>query len=249
MSVESSGGHVGPCADIGRQDKADFRSVRAAESHNDLPHRPGLNDGRLRIVRVAAAVLMAARQLFTSSGFEGTAMNAVAACAGVSKATVYARFGNKELLFRRVLGDCIQEMSERWDSLLGQEGALHERLRSVAHVILDISSSPAIKCVHHIRAVPASLSPGIHDEFRRVSGSFEHGILGREVANGTLDIKDMPPASSQFFGLVGGEAIARALLSGDGVANAEGVDCAVEMFIRGNAPVRKSDNCVGTQLQ
>lgn len=200
-----------------------------------------------------AAVLMAARQLFTSSGFEGTAMNAVAACAGVSKATVYARFGNKELLFRRVLGDCIQEMSERWDSLLGQEGALHERLRSVAHVILDISSSPAIKCVHHIRAVPASLSPGIHDEFwNSCFGRYDkvmRGILGREVANGTLDIKDMALASSQFFGLVGGEAIARALLSGDGVANAEGVDCAVEMFIRGNAPVRRSDDCVGTQLQ
>jgi TetR/AcrR family transcriptional regulator, mexJK operon transcriptional repressor len=214
------------------------RGSARAGSGSGRKKGPRINEGK------RAAILMAAQQLFASSGFDGAAMNAVAARAGVSKATVYAHFGNKERLFKRILGDRTQEMSERWDSLLDQEGSLHERLKSVAHVILDVSSSPAIRCVHRALTLPASLSPCNHDElWSSCFGRYDkvmRGILAREVANGTLEIKDVALASSQFFGLVGGEAIARALLLGDGVARTEGVDHAVDMFIRGNMPVRKT---------
>jgi TetR/AcrR family transcriptional repressor of mexJK operon len=50
-----------------------------------------------------AAILDAAEELFVSSGYELTSVDAIAARAGVSKRTVYDHFGDKESLFRSVL--------------------------------------------------------------------------------------------------------------------------------------------------
>ncbi|MHA6626630.1 TetR/AcrR family transcriptional regulator [Pseudonocardia sichuanensis] len=50
-----------------------------------------------------AAILVAAEELFVSSGYELTSVDAIAARAGVSKRTVYDHFGDKESLFRSVL--------------------------------------------------------------------------------------------------------------------------------------------------
>jgi TetR/AcrR family transcriptional repressor of mexJK operon len=50
-----------------------------------------------------AAILDAAEELFVSSGYELTSVDAIAARATVSKRTVYDHFGDKESLFRSVL--------------------------------------------------------------------------------------------------------------------------------------------------
>ncbi|TQM44968.1 TetR/AcrR family transcriptional regulator [Pseudonocardia cypriaca] len=49
------------------------------------------------------AILDAAEELFVSSGYELTSVDAIAARATVSKRTVYDHFGDKETLFRSVL--------------------------------------------------------------------------------------------------------------------------------------------------
>jgi TetR/AcrR family transcriptional regulator, mexJK operon transcriptional repressor len=51
-----------------------------------------------------AAILDAAEELFISSGYELTSVDAIAARAAVSKRTVYDHFGDKQSLFRSVLG-------------------------------------------------------------------------------------------------------------------------------------------------
>ncbi|OLT05045.1 TetR family transcriptional regulator [Pseudonocardia sp. CNS-004] len=50
-----------------------------------------------------AAILDAAEELFVSSGYELTSVDAIAARATVSKRTVYDHFGDKLSLFRRVV--------------------------------------------------------------------------------------------------------------------------------------------------
>lgn len=50
-----------------------------------------------------SAILVAARALFVSEGFERTSVDAVAASAGVSKRTIYDYFGDKDTLLLRVI--------------------------------------------------------------------------------------------------------------------------------------------------
>jgi AcrR family transcriptional regulator len=49
-----------------------------------------------------AELLNVAMRLFLAHGYEGTSIDAIAAAARVSKATIYARFGSKENLFSEI---------------------------------------------------------------------------------------------------------------------------------------------------
>ncbi|RSM57821.1 TetR/AcrR family transcriptional regulator [Amycolatopsis sp. WAC 01376] len=59
---------------------------------------------RLQAEAKQAAILDAAETLFVSDGYELTSVDAISARAGVSKRTVYDHFGDKQTLFRSVLG-------------------------------------------------------------------------------------------------------------------------------------------------
>jgi len=56
------------------------------------------------------AILTAARDLFVSQGVDRVSMDAVAAKAQVSKATVYSHFGDKQRLFRAILADATESL-------------------------------------------------------------------------------------------------------------------------------------------
>jgi AcrR family transcriptional regulator len=51
-----------------------------------------------------AAIVAAAEELFTRSGYGAVSMDAIAAKAGVSKRTVYSHFPSKDVLFAAVMG-------------------------------------------------------------------------------------------------------------------------------------------------
>lgn len=57
-----------------------------------------------------AAILSAARELFVHQGVDRVSMDAVAAEAGVSKATVYEYFGDKRRLFEAILSDASESL-------------------------------------------------------------------------------------------------------------------------------------------
>ena len=56
------------------------------------------------------AIAQAALRLFLRDGYERTSVDAIAAEAGVSKRTIYNRYGDKENLFRSVLHDTFTTM-------------------------------------------------------------------------------------------------------------------------------------------
>ncbi|GMA14567.1 TetR/AcrR family transcriptional regulator [Deinococcus metallilatus] len=67
------------------------------------PHRA---DTKSRVIRQAA------RTLFLAQGFAATTLDQVAAQAGVSKATIYARYRQKE----EILGDVLTDLLEEWEA-------------------------------------------------------------------------------------------------------------------------------------
>lgn len=54
--------------------------------------------------------LMAARRLFLEQGYDAVTIDAVIALSGGSKATLYARFGGKEGLFRALMEDAVRDI-------------------------------------------------------------------------------------------------------------------------------------------
>jgi AcrR family transcriptional regulator len=60
--------------------------------------------GRPRSPEAHAAILRAALELAVERGFRGLSMEAIAARAGVGKATIYRRWKNKEALFAEAIG-------------------------------------------------------------------------------------------------------------------------------------------------
>ncbi|MCL4369016.1 MAG: TetR/AcrR family transcriptional regulator [Actinobacteria bacterium] len=76
--------------------------------------RPELSAGAGDVRR--RAILDAALALFAHDGVEGTTMTRVAAAAGVSRATLYARFATKEVLLAGVLEDGLVPSAEPEDA-------------------------------------------------------------------------------------------------------------------------------------
>src|SRR3546814_8328288 len=62
------------------------------------PARPA-SPGRPKDLAKGAAILDAAKRMFTEHGFDRTSMDQIASEAGVSKLTVYSHFRDKEALF------------------------------------------------------------------------------------------------------------------------------------------------------
>src|SRR3546814_15991361 len=62
------------------------------------PARPA-SPGRPKDLAKGAAILDAAKRMFTEHGFDRTSMDQIASEAGVSKLTVYSHSGDKEALF------------------------------------------------------------------------------------------------------------------------------------------------------
>lgn len=152
------------------------------------------------------AILAAAQQLFTQQGLERTSMDRIAEDAGVSKATVYAYFASKEVLFRTTLEAMAHAASNRWDGLLTLPGPVAQRLAAVASVLLQVWTNAARQDAAYGLVRPPSLPSQIREEmwtlcFERCDSTMR-ALLAREVAQGALVIDNLPDASVQFFGLI-----------------------------------------------
>ncbi|MBX7451066.1 TetR/AcrR family transcriptional regulator [Mycolicibacterium sp. 3033] len=96
------------------------------------PSRPG---GRTAHVR--AAVLEATSDLLVAGGLEGVDLTDVARRSGVSKSTVYRRWGTVSALVTDVLADMAETSSPR-----PATGTLTEDLRSIARLIQRTLADP-----------------------------------------------------------------------------------------------------------
>ncbi|HKX69526.1 MAG TPA: TetR family transcriptional regulator [Intrasporangium sp.] len=107
-----------------------------------MSRRPGPRSDR---TDVRGDILASARALFSTRGFKGTTMRAVAEAAGVDVALVPYYFGNKDGLFAAALElpiDPYQKIDEVFSQGLDRIG---ERIvRTIAAILEDPVSGPAI---------------------------------------------------------------------------------------------------------
>lgn len=195
--------------------------------------------GRPKDLGKRAAILEAAKRMFTQHGFDGASMDQIAAEAGVSKLTVYSHFGDKETLFvAAVESHCDLSLPS---SLFEPAPTLplDQRLMEIARAFYTMITAPEAVAGHRMLCSPQMAHSGLPKLFweagpMRVQGDFA-ALLERRIAAGELEIPDVPRAAGQFFALLKGEPHA-CLVFGGPMPPAEEIDAhlaaAVDLFLR-----------------
>ncbi len=117
------------------------------EARHDLGKRQAGVD------RTRAAVLTAARELVAAAGGSNLSVGAVARRAGVSRLTIYNRFGSRSELLRAVAGEAHRRMAP--SPAGGAEDPVQQLRDRIAAACATWSSDPAL-----FRALPAVTSAG-----------------------------------------------------------------------------------------
>lgn len=182
-------------------------ATRTAAGRGDTPTaragRPTREGARL----IGDRILDAAEALFLAEGFEGAAMERVAAAAGVGKRTLYSRHPGKEALFTAVVERSIGRVLgglPRDGDLPGD--TVDERLTHLCATLLDRSLTPGVAGL--MRAVIAAsgrfpdLARLLDEHARARIVGFVAGALAREVARGAVRPHDGPAAAEVLVGCV-----------------------------------------------
>jgi TetR/AcrR family transcriptional repressor of mexJK operon len=201
--------------------------------------------GRPKDLGKRAAILEAAKRMFTAHGFERVSMDQIAAEAGVSKLTVYSHFGDKESLFSAAISAKCEEQLAGALFQVDPSSSLRDQLLGIGRAFLSLINSEEALAIHRVvttQPPPAKLGQLFWDAGpRRVQEVFE-AFLRAEIEAGALDIPDVHRAASQFFCLLKGE-VHMLLLCGcrDSIDDAEAeahVQASVDMFLRAYQPAQ-----------
>ncbi|UYC13077.1 TetR/AcrR family transcriptional regulator [Xanthomonas sp. CFBP 8445] len=181
------------------------KSPAASAKSSSRPAGPG----RPKDMGKRAAILEAAREMFTELGFGGVSMDGIAARAGVSKLTVYSHYGDKETLFAEAVRAQCQALLP--DDLFGHalKGPLRAQLVEIGLAFFAMISSEAAMATHRMMLTPGTGDDHVREMFwnagpKRTQQDLAT-LLQAHVAAGELDIADLNLAASQFFCLVKGE--------------------------------------------
>lgn len=147
-------------------------------------------------------VLKGARDIFMSDGYEGASVDAIARAAGVSKATLYSYFPEKQLLFLEVArAECLRQ-AETATATIDTTQAPCEVLRKVARQALDFITSDFGQRMFRISVAESDRFPELGRAF------YESGPkMGRDrlrdyfeeaMERGELAMDDPELAADQF---------------------------------------------------
>ena len=168
-------------------------------------------------------ILRAARQLFIKHGFSATNMSAVADLAGVGKATVYAHFKSKDVLFTAVIA---YEGKEHTVSLIARRNDDFSTVLSrFAYDAFDLLLSPTSIAAFRTTAAEAVRSPDLGRLFYEAGPVKIVELLGKfleeVMAKGEIRRADARLAATHFLGLICSDLQVRALLGQGAISKSE----------------------------
>jgi len=205
-----------------------------AHEKQDLPQREVKRD----------AILTAAVEVFLSVGFGATSMDSITQKAGVSKATVYSHFGNKQKLFGAIIKARCHDLLIPLQTSEIQSSDLELTLRRVADHFMDMVINESILALYRVVIAEASRFPELARVFYengpgQTTENFAH-YLSEQTERGQLEIPDPTRAAEQFFGLLIGYVHVRALLGilshRDASDMENHITSAIETFLRAYRP-------------
>lgn len=163
-------------------------------------------------------VLRAATRIFLAHGFSASTTDMIQREAGVSKATVYACYQNKEALFAAVIQRECAIMTDTMRALHIERGRIRQTLNELGLSYLKIVLSPVGLALFRVVVADAVRFPELAREFYlagpRVIAAMVADVLSEAVAAGELDLQHVgiENAASLFASLLRGEGQLECLL-------------------------------------
>jgi AcrR family transcriptional regulator len=161
--------------------------------------------------------MVAAREMFMEAGFERASCDAIAARAGVSKATIYSHFQDKNALF-------VASFSEEADALRAEflaclsepAGDVEACLLCIGEKLVKLALSPPLVSLYRHTSAESARFPALGQMlFERGPVVFQEMLgayLARWAERGDLVIEDPRVAAVHFSVLCQGDLALRAQL-------------------------------------
>ena len=186
-------------------------------------------------------ILSVAAAEFIGRGYAEASMSRIAADAGVSKKTIYARYPNKDALLMAVAGDLATRSYEGvLTAITDSDGGPEHVLTGFATQAAKTWASPEVIGIYRLIVSEAARFPQLASIYRDTMNRFRKTLadyLQQQCDAGTLAIADVDAASYQFGLLAYGEVREKGLL-GETVTEAgiTALVCrTVEAFLMGYA--------------
>jgi TetR/AcrR family transcriptional repressor of mexJK operon len=162
--------------------------VVRAESSPPTPSRRGGRPTAARVEAINSAILDIAREQFLAVGVEAAAMETIAAAAGVSKGTLYARYPTKEALVRAVVEERIAAWGVAADTRLGPRPEdFKERLRYFARSVVESMATEELRALQRVISTGGEtggeMARALHEAGHKVAIA---GLVA-EIRDGTRD--------------------------------------------------------------
>jgi len=192
--------------------------------------------------RKLKTVIAAARELFLDQGFSATSMDAIAAAAGVSKATLYAYFPSKEALFASLVTSHCESLELALplpDLAEGLRPALWNFARQYVRVFIESEDIAFIRTIANDSGRFPDLCRLVYESGPLATIRRLAHFLEEAKAEGLLEFQDSMIAATQFLSLVRGELPLRTVL---GIADVDEqsidreIESGVDLFLRACGP-------------
>lgn len=214
----------------------------AAPHRRETPVRAG-RPTREQALRRGEELLDCALEVFLDRGYDHATIDGIAATAGMAKRTIYARYADKESLFRAA----VERAIDRWvvpveDLHALDTGDLEETLIAVATARLRSAVSPDGVRLQRILNAEAYRFPDLsriaYERGSQPAVRFIAEVLARHAAAGSIAVDDPELLGTSFLSLViGGPAhgvLWGAVLDNDAVADR--IRICVRLFLDGARP-------------
>jgi len=173
-------------------------------------------------------VLDGAREVFLREGFEGASVDQIARDAGVSKATLYSYFPDKQTLFMAVFKSQCQVQSDQAMGVEIMQRPVEEALYSIARSFLDYLMSDFAVQVFRVCVAESARFPELGRAFYE-SGPKQvldeiTAFLASDKVQDDLEIDDPYMAADQFLQLCRADMLLRKVLNVEADDSPEQID-------------------------
>ena len=153
-------------------------------------------------------LIKVAKELFTSKGYAGTAMEDLVAKAGMTRGALYHQYADKRDLFRAVFEAVETELGQQLGMAVASETDPWGMLRAGARAFLAAATEPAIRQIVLIDG-PAVLG---WEEWRRIDSQHSLGmvrmIFEANIAAGNIPPQPVEPLAHLIVGALNEAALA-----------------------------------------
>jgi len=158
-------------------------------------------------------ILKLASQTMLQHGYQLASMDLIAQRAGVSKATLYSYFSDKEALFSAVISRLSNDILESIDNFRISELAPYDALYQIGSIYLELALLPSSLKLHRIIVAEAPRHPALGNLFYRNGPLQAVDVLARYLCQQPgLQIANSHRAAELFLGMIVGHVQLRSLL-------------------------------------